>query len=73
MALNLDIKRTEPEVPGYERTLADLIREHGRADDVIVASFIDGATDRFKAYAARDRHLGRHARLGRVLPRHPRR
>lgn len=52
IALNLDIKRTEPEVPGYERTLADLIREHGRADDVIVASFIDGATDRFKDYAA---------------------
>jgi glycerophosphoryl diester phosphodiesterase len=50
-ALNLDIKRTAPEVPGYERLLADLIREHERTDDVIVASFIDGATDVFKEYA----------------------
>jgi glycerophosphoryl diester phosphodiesterase len=51
VALNLDIKRTDPEVPGYEHLLADLIRLHGRTDDVIVASFIDGATERFKAYA----------------------
>lgn len=49
--LNLDIKRTDPEVPGYEQLLADVIRRRGRADDVIVASFLDGATDRFKAYA----------------------
>lgn len=49
--LNLDIKRSAPEVPGYEQLLADLVREHGRTDDVIVASFIDGATDVFKAYA----------------------
>ena len=49
--LNLDIKRTAPEVPPYERLLADLIREHGRTDDVIVASFIDGATDDFRQYA----------------------
>jgi glycerophosphoryl diester phosphodiesterase len=51
ISLNLDIKRTDPEVPGYERALADLIRQHERADGVIVASFIDGATDRFKEYA----------------------
>jgi glycerophosphoryl diester phosphodiesterase len=49
--LNLDIKRTSPEVPGYEHLLADLIRQHERTDDVIVASFIDGATDAFKEYA----------------------
>jgi len=49
--MNLDIKRTAPEVPAYERLLADLIRDHDRADDVIVASFIDGATDAFAAYA----------------------
>jgi glycerophosphoryl diester phosphodiesterase len=49
--LNLDIKRTAPEVPGYEHLLADLIRERERTDDVIVASFIDGATDVFKDYA----------------------
>lgn len=51
IALNLDIKRTAPEVPGYEHLLADLIREHERTDDVIVASFSDGATDVFKQYA----------------------
>ena len=51
VALNLDIKRTAPEVPGYERLLADLIRDHERTDDVIVASFIDGATAVFKEYA----------------------
>ncbi|MFZ0170775.1 MAG: glycerophosphodiester phosphodiesterase [Acidimicrobiales bacterium] len=49
--LNLDIKRTTPDVAGYERALADLIRERGRTEDVIVASFIDAATDRFKEYA----------------------
>jgi glycerophosphoryl diester phosphodiesterase len=49
--LNLDIKRTAPEVPAYERLLADLIREYGRTEDVIVASFIDGATDAFSDYA----------------------
>jgi glycerophosphoryl diester phosphodiesterase len=38
-------------VPGYEHLLADLIRQHERTDDVIVASFIDGATERFTAYA----------------------
>jgi glycerophosphoryl diester phosphodiesterase len=49
--LNLDIKRTAPDVVAYERLLADLIREHGRTDDVIVASFIDGATAAFSEYA----------------------
>ena len=51
VALNLDIKRTAPDVPAYEHLLADLIREHERTDDVIVASFIDGATDSFTQYA----------------------
>lgn len=49
--LNLDIKRTAPDVEPYEEALADLLRAYGRIDDVIVASFIDAATDRFKRYA----------------------
>jgi glycerophosphoryl diester phosphodiesterase len=51
VALNLDIKRTEPDVPGYERILADLIREYERTEDVIVASFSDITTERFMEYA----------------------
>ena len=49
--LNFDIKQTAPAVTPYEELLADTLRRHGRADDVIVASFIDDATDRFSAYA----------------------
>jgi len=49
--LNLDIKQTAPTVEPYEAALADLLREHGRHDDVIVASFLDGATDAFSAAA----------------------
>lgn len=49
--LNLDIKETAPAVPGYEQALAELLREHGRVDDVIVASFHDVATERFSAFA----------------------
>ena len=49
--LNLDIKQTAPAVEPYERELADLLREFGRADDVIVASFLDPATDAFAAHA----------------------
>ncbi|HVF73786.1 MAG TPA: glycerophosphodiester phosphodiesterase [Acidimicrobiales bacterium] len=45
--LNLDIKETT----GYEATLAAVLREHGRSDDVIVASFHDIATERFSACA----------------------
>lgn len=51
VALNLDIKRTEPDVPGYERSLAELIRERERTESVIVASFSDVATDRFSRFA----------------------
>nr|MDQ3757985.1 glycerophosphodiester phosphodiesterase [Actinomycetota bacterium] len=38
-------------VPGYERLLAEVLRGFGRSDDVIVASFHDEATDRFRAAA----------------------
>jgi glycerophosphoryl diester phosphodiesterase len=51
VCLNLDIKRTAPDCKPYEQALADLLRERGRIDDVIVASFLDQATAAFKAYA----------------------
>lgn len=49
--LNFDIKETAPAVEPYEKLLASMLREFGRADDVIVASFLDTATDAFKAIA----------------------
>ncbi len=51
LVLNLDIKRTAPEVEPYEELLADLLRTYDRADDVIVASFNDQATSAFSSYA----------------------
>lgn len=51
IVLNLDIKRTAPQVAPYEQALADLLRERERVGDVIVASFLDAATDELKAYA----------------------
>jgi glycerophosphoryl diester phosphodiesterase len=51
IALNLDIKKTAPDVPAYEQAIADLLRKRGRTEDVIVASFIDSASAAFKAYA----------------------
>jgi glycerophosphoryl diester phosphodiesterase len=49
--LNLDLKQTAPAVEPYEQLVADLLREFGRTDDVIVASFDDRATDAFSAIA----------------------
>jgi glycerophosphoryl diester phosphodiesterase len=49
--LNLDIKQTAPAVKPYEESLAHLLREFGRSDDVIVASFLDNATDAFSQHA----------------------
>jgi glycerophosphoryl diester phosphodiesterase len=49
--LNLDIKQTAPAVKPYEEALANLLREFGRSDDVIVASFLDNATDAFSQHA----------------------
>lgn len=48
---NFDIKQTAPAVPPYEEPLAHILRRYGRADDVIVASFVDEATERFRAVA----------------------
>ena len=49
--LNIDIKQTAPAVEAYEGLLAGLLREFGRSDDVIVASFFDDATAAFSALA----------------------
>jgi glycerophosphoryl diester phosphodiesterase len=49
--LNLDIKQTAPVVAPYEEALATLLRRFGRTDDVIVASFLDPATDAFSSFA----------------------
>jgi glycerophosphoryl diester phosphodiesterase len=49
--LNLDIKQTAPVVTPYEEALADLLRRRDCADRVIVASFLDTATDNFSGYA----------------------
>jgi glycerophosphoryl diester phosphodiesterase len=51
VVLNLDIKQTAPVVAPYEAALARMLREYGRTDDVIVASFLDAATDAFRTNA----------------------
>jgi glycerophosphoryl diester phosphodiesterase len=51
VVLNLDIKQTAPLVAPYEESLARLLAEFGRTDDVIVASFLDPATDVFRSFA----------------------
>jgi glycerophosphoryl diester phosphodiesterase len=51
VVLNLDIKQTAPVVAPYEESLAKLLAEFGRTDDVIVASFLDAATDAFRTFA----------------------
>lgn len=51
VVLNLDIKRTAPEVEPYEELLAELLRSYDRRDDVIVASFNDAATSSFSRFA----------------------
>ncbi|HWF15665.1 MAG TPA: glycerophosphodiester phosphodiesterase [Acidimicrobiales bacterium] len=51
LVLNLDIKQTAPAVAPYEERLARLLAEYERTDDVIVASFLDQATDAFRGVA----------------------
>jgi glycerophosphoryl diester phosphodiesterase len=51
VVLNLDIKQTAPAVAPYEESLARLLAEFERTDDVIVASFLDPATDAFRRWA----------------------
>jgi glycerophosphoryl diester phosphodiesterase len=49
--LNLDLKRTSPEVEAYESLLADELRRLEMTDSVMVASFHDDAIQRFRAVA----------------------
>ncbi len=51
VVLNLDIKQTFPMVEPYEEALAIMLKSFGRGDDVIVASFLDSATDSFSSFA----------------------
>jgi len=51
VVLNLDIKQTAPVVNPYEESLARLLAEYERTEDVIVASFLDPATEAFRRYA----------------------
>jgi glycerophosphoryl diester phosphodiesterase len=51
VVLNLDIKQTAPVVAPYEESLARLLAEFARSDDLIVASFLDPATDAFRRFA----------------------
>jgi glycerophosphoryl diester phosphodiesterase len=49
--LNLDIKRSSPDVEPYEQLLYDELRRLELTDSVIVASFHDEAIQRFRALA----------------------
>jgi glycerophosphoryl diester phosphodiesterase len=51
VVLNLDVKQTAPAVEPYEQALASMLRTFHRVDDVIVASFLDSATDAFSSFA----------------------
>ena len=51
VVLNLDIKQTAPIVTPYEESLARLLHEFERGDDVMVASFLDSATAAFRTFA----------------------
>lgn len=46
--MNLEIKSTAPDTRPYEGTLASMLKEFGRTDDTIVASFNDRAITLFK-------------------------
>lgn len=51
VALNLDIKATAPVVEPYEDLLAHSLARHGGTERVIVASFVDVATEVFSGIA----------------------
>lgn len=51
--INIEIKNTAPDTAPYERTIAALLAEFGRSDDVIVVSFLDQAIEQFKLWAPR--------------------
>ena len=49
--LNLDLKRTDPDVEPYEELLANELRRLDRTSTVIVGSFHDAAVQRFRTFA----------------------
>jgi glycerophosphoryl diester phosphodiesterase len=51
VVLNMDIKRTAPDVEPYEQLLADELRRLERSSSVIVASFHDDAIQKFRRVA----------------------
>jgi glycerophosphoryl diester phosphodiesterase len=51
VAINLDIKATAPAVAPYEERLASTLGDHDHLDRVIVASFLDIASDAFSRWA----------------------
>jgi len=51
VVVNLDIKRTAPDVEPYEALLAAKLREYSRGNDTIVASFSDAAIAAFRGVA----------------------
>jgi glycerophosphoryl diester phosphodiesterase len=51
VALNLDIKATAPAVAAYEERLATTLAGHDHLDRVIVASFLDIASEAFSRWA----------------------
>jgi glycerophosphoryl diester phosphodiesterase len=51
VAVNLDIKSSAPTVEPYEGKLAAALADHGSTDRVIVASFLDPATQAFARLA----------------------
>lgn len=52
VVLNMEIKDGPPRVPAYTDTLASLLTEFGRADDVIVAGFEDTYLAEFRRRAS---------------------
>jgi glycerophosphoryl diester phosphodiesterase len=51
VVLNLDLKRTDPDVEPYEELLANELRRLERTPSVIVSSFHDVAIQRFRTFA----------------------
>ncbi len=51
VAVNLDIKSSAPTVEPYEERLAAVLANHGSSERVIVASFLDQATETFARLA----------------------
>lgn len=49
--LNIEIKNTVPDTAPYEATVAALLDEFDRVDDVVVVSFLDHAIEVFKLHA----------------------